>query len=56
MTALSRSVNGEARIALHAADRYAVRRNQSEYLLEDLKPDQEQLKVRNGVSTEIEYL
>ena len=56
LTALSRSVNGEEKIALHVSDRYVVRRNQSEYLLEDLKPDQKQLKVQNGVASEIEHL
>lgn len=56
LTALARSVIGGEKIVLHVADRYVVRRNQSEYLLEDLKPEQEEIQFHSGVAAEIERL
>ena len=56
LTALARSVNGGEKIVLHVADRYVVRRNQSEYLLEDLKPKQEEIQFHSGGAAEIERL
>ncbi len=56
LTALSRSVSGGEKIVPHVSDRYVVRRNQTEYLLDDLKPDQEKLTFQNGVAAEIDQL
>ena len=56
LTALSRSTSGGEKIVPHVSDRYVVRRNQTEYLLEDLKPDQKKIKFQNGVAAEIEQL
>ena len=56
LTALARCVNGGEKIIMHVADRYVVRRNQSEYLLEDLEPKLEELQFHSGGTAEIERL
>jgi len=56
LTALARCVNGGEKIIMHVADRYVVRRNQSEYLLEDLEPKLEKLQFHSGGTAEIERL
>ncbi len=55
-TALARSVSGGAKTVLHVSDRYVIRRNQSEYLLEDLKPEPEEIQFQNGAPAEIAQL
>ncbi len=56
MTALSRCVADTKKIVLHVSDRYVLRRNQSEYLLEDLEPAGTTIQFQEGVPEEIEHL
>lgn len=56
LTALLRTASGGKKIVLHVSDRYVIRRNQSEYLLEDLKPQQETVQFQSGAPAEIEEL
>jgi len=56
LTALSRSVNNGDKTVLHVSDRYVIRRNQSEYLLEKLTPSNEKIQLHPGVQTEIEHM
>jgi len=56
VTALARSVNKGEKTVLHVADRYVIRRNQSEYLLEDLKPEQDEIQLHKNLSDEVVHL
>ena len=56
LTALLRTVGGGKKIVLHVSDRYVIRRNQSEYLLEDLKPQQGTVPFQDGTPAEIVQL
>ncbi len=56
LTSLLRTVGGGKKIVLHVSDRYVIRRNQSEYLLEDLKPRQEKVMFQSGTPVGIEQL
>jgi len=52
LTAVTRSVNGGIKVSPHAGDRYVIRRNQREYLLEDFAVPVKKDLLYNGVSEE----
>ncbi|NNK96163.1 MAG: PASTA domain-containing protein [Desulfobacterales bacterium] len=52
LTAVTRSVNGGVKVIPHAADRYVIRRNQREYLLDDFAAPLKKDLLYNGVSEE----
>jgi len=56
LTAITRSVNGGQRVNPHAAERYIIRKNQSEYLLERAPPPSGTPFFDADISEEIRFL
>ncbi len=56
VTAITRAVNGGKGVTPRGGDRYIVRDNQAEYLLEDLKPSLKENILKKGVSAEVRAL
>ncbi len=56
LTTVTRIVNGGISVTPHAADRFVLRKNQNEYVLEDLKPAVVKGLLNDGVSVEAREL
>ena len=56
LTAVTRAVNGGAEVTPHAGERFVLRKNQQEFLLEDLKSEPKKGLLLDGVSEQAREL